>query len=230
MRITELNVAILSYLWLKSHKRNVRDETLATSLFLFRQDLRLSDNIGLLEASRLGKVLPVYIYTNAEQSHLGSSSRLYLHYSLESLNRSLNKCLNIYQGNPVSIIAKLVKEYNVTHVFWSRCYEPWRIAEESCIKETLTELQVRYRIFNSSYLWPPENIKNDIGSYYKVFTAYKRKAYLFEPRKPVPAPSQLTLINDKHNHTTLGDLALITHAPWEKKNTTILDIWRTIRP
>jgi len=217
LRFIELNIAILSYLWLKSHKRNVRDDTLTTSIFLFRQDLRLSDNIGLLEASRLGKVLPVYIYTKAEQSHIGSSSQLYLHYSLESLNRSLNNYLNIYQGDPLAIIARLVKQYKVTDVFWSRSYEPWKMAEDSAIKNKLTELQVDCHIINSSYLWEPKNIKNDTGSYYKIFTAYKRKASLFEPRKPVAAPTQLTLIHDEHNQTTLADLGLITHADWEKK-------------
>jgi deoxyribodipyrimidine photo-lyase len=70
------------------------------SIFWFRQDLRLSDNPGLREASRLGKVLPIYILDDLSLSpfKIGSASRIYLHHSLASLNQSLNDGLNLYVG------------------------------------------------------------------------------------------------------------------------------------
>lgn len=189
------------------------------SIFWFRQDLRLSDNPGLIEASSLGQVLPIYIVDDLSPSpfKIGSANKIYLHHSLISLSQSLNGQLNLYIGKPDKVILKLIQEYDVQHVFWNRCYEPWRISNDAIIENKLHTLNINCKIFNGSYLWAPENIHKDDGSYYKVFSAYKRKAYLLEPRKPFPKPKNLVLIKDEANKTTLDDFQLISEHPWQKK-------------
>lgn len=191
----------------------------ATTLFWFRQDLRLSDNPGLIEASQLGNVLPVYILdvTSPSIFHIGSASQVYLHHSLASLNQSLNNHLNIYKGEPKEILLELIKTHHITHVFWNRCYEPWRLSYDADIETALNGLDVNYKAFNESYLWAPEAITKDDGSYYKVFGAYKRKVYCFEPRKSLPAPKHLALLKDDSNSTTLNDLQLIPAHSWANK-------------
>ena len=189
------------------------------SIFWFRQDLRLSDNPGLIEASRLGQVLPIYILDNLSPSsfRIGSASQIYLHHSLISLNQSLNDCLNVYTGDSDAIILQLIKKYNIKNIFWSRCYEPWRISNDAIIESKLSDLKINYTVFNSSYLWAPEEIKKEDGSYYKVFGAYKRKVYFFEPKKPLPKPENLILIKDRNNKATINDLQLIPRHPWQNK-------------
>jgi len=191
----------------------------AISLFWFRQDLRLSDNPGLMEASRLGKILPIYILDDLSPSpfKIGGANKIYLHHSLASLNRSLDNKLNIYVGDPKEIIFQLIKKYSIENIFWNRCYEPWRIADDAAIAKNLRDLNINHGVFNGSYLWTPEEIKKTDGSYYKVFGAYKRKAYLLEPRKPLPKPEKLVLIKDHSNETTLNDLHLITNNSWQDK-------------
>ena len=58
----------------------------------FRQDLRLTDNPALFEAIKIGKVLPIYILDeeNAGDYKMGEASKIWLHYSLLSLNKSLD--------------------------------------------------------------------------------------------------------------------------------------------
>ncbi len=189
------------------------------SIFWFRQDLRLSDNHGLIEASKLGKILPIYILEHAscEPLKIGRASRLYLHNSLKSLNQSLNNHLNIYTGDEKQIIIQLIQKHDIKNVFWNRCYEPWRVTKDAEIERILQEIKINYSIFNGSYLWEPEKIKNDAGSYYKVFSAYKRKVYLFEPRRPLPKPKDLILIKDESNNTLPQDLQLRTYHTWEDK-------------
>ena len=57
----------------------------------FRQDLRLTDNLSLEEAAEFDAVLPIYILDdeNSQEFKKGSSSRWWLHHSLQSLNESL---------------------------------------------------------------------------------------------------------------------------------------------
>lgn len=190
-----------------------------TTIFWFKQDLRLSDNPGIIEASKFGKILLIYIWSDVtrDQFKIGKASQLYLHYSLESLDQSLDHNLNFYKGDTKKILLDLIQRHNIKNVFCSRCYEPWHVSNDTEIDKTLTELNVNFRIFNSSYLWEPEKIKNEEGSYYKVFSAYKRKAYLFELRKPFAKPRNLNLIKDASNPITLQDLNLISDHPWERK-------------
>lgn len=96
------------------------------SIVWFKQDLRLSDNPALLEAARLGKILPIYILDTSIPSpfKMGSATKIYLHYSLNALNKSLNNKLNFYIGKPQTIILKLIKQYNIQNIFWNRSYEP----------------------------------------------------------------------------------------------------------
>ena len=69
------------------------------TLFWFRQDLRLSDNPGLYEASQNGEIIPIYILddVNSSSFKIGQASRWWLHNSLKKLNATLDNKLNIYQ-------------------------------------------------------------------------------------------------------------------------------------
>jgi deoxyribodipyrimidine photo-lyase len=191
----------------------------STSIFWFRQDLRLSDNPGLIEAARLGSVLPIYILDdlNPPLFKMGGATKIYLHHSLKSLDQSLNNNLNLYIGDPEKIIFELISKYNIENIFWNRCYEPWRISNDAIIEKKLGNLKINYKIFKASYLWDPEEIKKEDGSYYKVFGAYKRKASLLEPRKSLPKPEKLSLIKESDNKTTLDNLQLIPNHNWKNK-------------
>lgn len=189
------------------------------SIFWFRQDLRISDNPGLVAAARLGKILPIYILDDLSFSpfKMGSASRLYLHYSLASLNKSLNGSLNVYVGDPEKIIFQLIQKYNIESIFWNRCYEPWRITHDAIIKNMLSDLKINHAVFNGSYLWNPEEVKKEDGSYYKVFGAYKRKVIFLEPRKALPKPEKLIFMKDDDNETALNDLQLTPKHQWQNK-------------
>jgi deoxyribodipyrimidine photo-lyase len=191
----------------------------SVSIFWFRQDLRLSDNLGLIEASRLGAILPIYILDDLSPSpfKIGAASKIYLHHSLESLNQSLNDCLNVYVGDPKKIIFQLIQKYKIENIFWNRCYEPWHVSDDLVIEKRLSELKINHAVFNGSYLWAQEDIKKDDGSYYKVFGAYKRKLYFLEPRMPMPKPENLIAIKDNENSMTLDALRLMSNHSWQNK-------------
>ena len=80
-------------------------------IFWFRQDLRISDNPGLFEAAKNGKVLPIYILDDleAESFKMGSASRLWLHHSLNALNECLSNSLNVYVGNSKEVLLKILQ-------------------------------------------------------------------------------------------------------------------------
>src|SRR4051812_47681959 len=96
------------------------------TIFWFRQDLRISDNPGLFEAAKNSKIFPIYIQDDnaAADFKMGGASKWWLHHSLVSLNKDLDKKLNIYAGNSKEIISKIIQKYNINAVYWNKCYEP----------------------------------------------------------------------------------------------------------
>lgn len=196
-----------------------KNKTNVISIVWFRQDFRVSDNPALLAASQLGTVLPIYILDtlSPKSCRLGKASKVYLHYALSELNESLGGKLNLYVGNPEKIISKLVKMYNIQNVFWNRCYEPWLISADESLKNQLETSNIHYSIFNGSYLWEPEKILKEDGTYYKIFGAYKRKVLNLNPRKPYSAPKNLMLMQDCKNKIQVQDFELIPEHHWHEK-------------
>lgn len=189
-----------------------------TNIVWFRNDLRISDNPALFEASKIGKILPIYILDDdlAGNFKLGGASRLWLHHSLNSLNKSLGGNLNIYSGNSEEIIFDLIKRHKVNGIFLNRCYEPFRIDFDSSLKRKLEEQGVNYKSFNASLLWEPwEALKPD-KTPYKVFTPfYKNCLKTKEPRKPFKSPESLDLLKD-NSSLEIAQLNLLPKINWHK--------------
>lgn len=97
------------------------------SIVWFRQDLRLHDNPALIHATRnASKILPIYIVDTVHNKdhRKGAASNWWLHYSLQSLQKSLEQKLSYYQGDAIEILNDLTEKYNVESIYWNRCYEP----------------------------------------------------------------------------------------------------------
>ena len=90
------------------------------SIVWFRQDLRLSDNPAVVEALNLGKILPIYILDDCapDPFKIGGASKIWLHHSLNSLNKSLNGKLNVYIGKTSEIIELLIDQHGISNL----CY------------------------------------------------------------------------------------------------------------
>lgn len=193
-----------------------------TAIVWFRQDLRLGDNPALTEAVKSGaKILPVYVLDddNAGEWKMGGASRAWLHHSLKSLDESLGGKLVLLKGDAFVQIPALAQEVKASAVYWNRCYEPWRIKRDKLIKETLKDLDIDVESFNGSLLWEPWDVLKSDGTPYKVFTPYYRKGCLSkeEPRKPLPAPKEISYASYKGD--SLDDLKLLPQKPeprWDK--------------
>ena len=198
-----------------------------TKIFWFRKDLRISDNPALTEASKAGNILPIYIHDieNSKDHAMGSASKCWLHYSLDSLDESLKNKLSFYIGNPLKIILELIDEYNINQIYWNRCYEKWRIDRDKNIKEILKGKNITVNTFNGSLLWEPWETLKDDGTPYKVFTPFFRKGCTKAnpPREPLPTPNKLNVVADSKYSKTLKELDLLPKISWGEK---ILNHWQ----
>lgn len=189
------------------------------TIIWFRQDLRLYDNPALVAAAKTGTVLPIFILdtTTSADFKLGSASAVWLHHSLESLNKDLKQHLQIFNGDPLTILLQLAKKIPNVEVFWNRCYEPWQITRDKKIKTSLQKEGLKITSFNGSLLWEPwEVLKND-GTPYKVFTPYYRNGCLraSPPRRPLDKP-KCRFYKDSLSKLTVQDLGLLPKIRWDQ--------------
>ena len=197
-----------------------------TSIHWFRQDLRTADNPALLSAASSGRVIPVYIFDDSipDELQISGASKVWLHHSLDSLNHTLNGHLRCFRGNPVTILEKLCKKYNVKYVAWNRAYDPWRIEQDPKVKAILHSIGIKGQSFNGSLLWEPwETLKAD-GSPYRVFTPFYKNGCLSAdaPRPPLSAP-QICYHDEKLEPSNLDNLGLLDNQSWEAD---LISKWR----
>lgn len=162
----------------------------------FRQDLRLRDNPALHEAARSGApVIAVYIFDEDRPWPMGAASRVWLHHSLQALDKALDGRLHLAMGKADDILPKLAKAQKATTVYCNRAFDPAGRAMEDGIAGALAKAGIAFERSNGLLLLEPtDNLKPD-GTYYKVFTAFKKKHYpAHRAFDPLPAPRKLDLV------------------------------------
>ena len=172
-----------------------------TSLVLFNNDLRLEDNLALIQGCKDGAILPVFILDEDVISY-GSASKVWLYHSLKSLNTSLNGKLLVFKGNTKHILDSILDKVEVENIYWNRVYEPKFMGYYANLKQDLLDKNYFVKSFNSSLLVEPHEVLKDDGTYYKVFTAFYKKVLQRDFRAAEKAPALIKYI--KHDLSTCG--------------------------
>mgnify|MGYP003319371143 FL=1 len=123
------------------------------SVFWFRRDLRLDDNLGLNGALSSGlKVIPIFIFDTEIINKLEKNDLRIkmIHAALVKLNDAMlgNRCnVGMYLGNPKAVFESLLRKYKIKTVFANRDYEPYAIERDKSIKSFLEKRNVTYKSF-----------------------------------------------------------------------------------
>lgn len=149
---------------------------------------------------------------------MGAACRWWLHQSLASLDRAMEKsgnCLTIRKGDYFLSLQNIIRETGATAVFWNRCYDPsFRIIDRQIV-ENLKEMNVSVHTFNGSLLFDPENTTNKAGKPYQVFTPFWRACLGGPtPDKPLPVPALPRSPIKMSNSVPLDSLKLEPQIDW----------------
>lgn len=161
-------------------------------LFIFRRDLRLEDNKGLLFALENAKeVILAFIFTPEQMDHNPYRNDHCLQFMLESLEDLENEIklkggkLYLFYGAPEAIVAKCIQNLNIEGVFVNRDYTPYSKQRDHRIEETCKKNGVRFLSFEDALLCPIENLLNNKKEPYKIFTPYFRQASKLDVEAPL---------------------------------------------
>lgn len=152
------------------------------SVFWFRRDLRLEDNVGLYQAlaSELS-VLPVFIFDETILNKLEDKKDRrvdYIHQVLSAINSGLktfNARLNTFYGNPLDVFKMLSEKYAVQGVFCNRDYEPQAIKRDTEIYQFFNEQNIPFKAFKDQVIFDKNDVLKNDGTPYTVYTPYSKK-------------------------------------------------------
>ncbi len=152
------------------------------NIFWFRRDLRLQDNCGLHHALNAGlKVLPVFIFDTDILDKLENKSDRrvdYFHQALNEIHIELKdhkSALTVFQGKPLEIFKKLVRDFNIESVFCNGDYEPQAIKRDKEVENFLQKNQIGLKIFKDQVIFEKNEVMKKDGTPYTVFTPYSKK-------------------------------------------------------
>ena len=150
----------------------------APVIFWFRRDLRLDDNIGLHAAIRSGRrVLPLFILDPRLQrgawfSHNRMAFLLDTLEALDSRLRQLGAGLLILEGDPLEVLAGIVRDTEAATLYVNRDYSPFAIARDEAVARTIgTEIHA----YDDGLLVAPHELLKDDGAPIKIYTPFRRR-------------------------------------------------------
>mgnify|MGYP000320661584 CR=1 FL=1 len=152
------------------------------TLFWFRRDLRLKDNIALFYALKSETpVLPLFIF-DKEILNVTESSKdgrvEFIHNQLQSINKQLKKyssSLLVLHGNPIEQFKLLLEKYDVAGLHFNRDYEPYAQKRDSEVTALFNKKGIDVHSFKDQVIFEKDDILKKDGKPYTVFTPYKRK-------------------------------------------------------
>jgi deoxyribodipyrimidine photo-lyase len=154
------------------------------SLFIFRRDLRLSDNNGLNQAllnSTL--VIPCFIFdpqqVGNQNSYRSMNSIQFMIDSLAEIDeqlKSLGSRLYLFYGKAPDVIKKLIVQEEIDAVFVNRDYTPFSLKRDEEIKKICIEHHREFITSHDLLLHEPEQVLTGSGTPYSIFTAFYKKS------------------------------------------------------
>lgn len=151
------------------------------SIFWFRRDLRLHDNVALFHALQSEeKVLPIFIFdTDILEKIPKNDARIsFIHKELKTMNEHLQSFetgINMFHGNPKEIFQSLIDKYHIVKVFINHDYEPYAISRDLEIKGLLNSNNIEFNTYKDQVIFERNEITKKDGNPYVVYTPYSKK-------------------------------------------------------
>lgn len=150
------------------------------TIFWFRRDLRLKDNIALYFALQSEyQVLPIFIFDSEILNELPrNEARINFIFSqLQKIKKTLhfqNSNLALFQGTPLEVFEKLVARYKIQQVFCNEDYEPYAIARDRKIEGYLKDRYIGFKTYKDQVIFEKDEVVKADGNPYVVYTPFMK--------------------------------------------------------
>ena len=161
-------------------------------IFIFRRDLRLVDNIGLIKALKTCKdIYPIFIFTPEQitnKNEFKSNNAIqFMIESLKDLDNELKKKksrLHIFYGDNLKVLEEITNSIKIDYIFFNRDYTPYALKRDKDIANFCESKNIVLVNKEDYLLHKIGSISKNDNSIYKVFTPFKNKGLKLEVKKP----------------------------------------------
>ncbi|MEP5253765.1 MAG: deoxyribodipyrimidine photo-lyase [Winogradskyella arenosi] len=151
------------------------------TIFWFRRDLRLDDNLGFYEALK-GEhpVLPIFIFdTNILKELPKDDARVtFIHQTLQTMRQTLqddyNSSIALFNAEPEAVFKQLRKDYDIASVYTNHDYEPYAKERDEAIKTFLDAHDIAFKTYKDHVIFEKDEVVKKDGDPYLVYTPYMR--------------------------------------------------------
>ncbi|RXG22424.1 cryptochrome/photolyase family protein [Leeuwenhoekiella aequorea] len=154
----------------------------SVSIFWFRRDLRLDDNVGFLEALKSDyPVLPIFIFDKEilEKLPKNDARVTFIYETLQKMRDRLQNdhtsSLALFYGKPIDIWKQILIDYEVKEVYTNRDYEPYAKKRDEEISSLFEEKDIDFKTFKDQVIFEKDDVVKGDGEPYIVYTPYKNK-------------------------------------------------------
>lgn len=151
------------------------------TIFWFRRDLRLEDNLGLLAAlDTENPVLPLFIFDEDILNELPKDdARLtFIYDCLKGVDQKLrthDASLLCRKGKPSIVWEELLEEFDIAAVYTNKDYEPYARIRDKEIHDLLEVRNIELHRVKDQVVFEERDILKKDGKPYTVYTPYKNK-------------------------------------------------------
>ena len=163
------------------------------SIFIFRRDLRLQDNTGLIAAVKNSKkVILVFIFDNlqvtAKNNYLSKNALQFMLESLRDLEIAAKNAqgkIYFFSGKTyIQVINNLIIQVKPDAIFTNQDYTPFSLQRDAQISALCKKNQIAFCQYQDLLLLDPDHVKTKTGKIYQVFTAFYKNAQLVPVVEP----------------------------------------------
>lgn len=150
-----------------------------TNLFLHRNDLRIKDNHGLVEAADGEEAVPVYAIDPEFWNFYGHNRKAYILELLERLQQSyrdLGSDLRVRKGDTRDVLQKAAEDMEADKVYYNRHYVP----EHREAERKIYRMGLESEGFKDRVLVEPEELEKEYSSMSEYYEDWKKAE---KPRK-----------------------------------------------
>ena len=151
------------------------------SIFWHRRDLRIHDNAALFKALKNGgQVQPIFVFDETILSKLPRDDQrvVFIHQEIERLKEEYKKLgcdLQVFYGNPITLVPEIAGKLNATSVYTNRDYEPYALERDQKIFEVLGSKDIAFIGAKDHVIFEKSEVLKGDGTPYTIFTPYSNK-------------------------------------------------------
>jgi deoxyribodipyrimidine photo-lyase len=164
------------------------------SIFIFRRDFRLEDNLGFIECyKKSSQILPIFIFTETQvekNPYFSSNAFQFMLESLDQLDNDLKtnykSQIQYYYGENVSILNQIKEsEFDYDALFFNKDYTPYAQKRDEEISNFCKDHGITCIMIEDYLLSPMGTYLKTDGHEYQKYTPFKNNAKPIPVQKPI---------------------------------------------